>query len=40
MSRRQHRARKLLERDVEIPEGEPIGASVSWRIPGVTASTK
>lgn len=38
MSRRQHRARKLLDRPLELNEDDPIGGIASWRIPDVDVS--
>lgn len=33
MARKGHRSRRLLERDFELEDGDPIGALVNWKLP-------
>jgi hypothetical protein len=33
VARKGHRARRLIERDFELNEGDPIGALVNWKLP-------
>ena len=36
MARKGHRSRRLIERDFELSEGDPIGALVNWKLPNQT----
>jgi len=38
MARKGHRARRLIEREVQLGEGDPIGAFVNWRLPKRTVT--